>query len=144
MEKLFIISILFCTHIQAFASGCDSRYFQRGVIQEQTIIRDYGRLEQEKAKELLAQLTRDHKKALHTWSQPPAIKPLSELKIVATTYKNLDTDCGWTHYGSELTIIQLAVTSVSERESFVYPDIYKDIDPESSGIKDYLKNTEVL
>lgn len=130
--KKLILLFVVLKSVKSDASGCDSSFFMSGNIVQQRIIRDYGQLRVFEAQKVINSMYQSHKMALHYWNQQPVLKASSKLKIIATTYKGLDTDCGWSKFGSILTIIHLDIET--EQGKFYFPDIYKDVYPEYQGL----------
>jgi len=128
MFKVFIFLMAMGCGSITLASGCDSNFFRYGGSVGQKVIQDFGQLSTSDAQRIIESMKQAHKAALHSWSEPPLQTSPTKLKIISTTYHGLDTDCGWSKFGSTLTITHLEIDS--ERGLFYYPDIYKDIYPE--------------
>lgn len=131
MIKALIFSVFAGLGSNAFASGCDSNFFQSGKVVSQKIVQDFGQPDITTSKILIDRMAAAHKNALHYWDGLPTVNSSNAIKLVTTTYSGLDTDCGWTKYGSNLSITHLEITS--NDGTFFYPDIYKNIDPEFPG-----------
>lgn len=132
MKTLSVLSILLVCSFQlnAFASGCDSDHFYSGQIEEQTTSVDIGELKPVEAQNLIQIFKRKFKNSLFYWSSTPIVVEPVEVKIVKTTYEDLDTDCGWSHYGSKLFITQLLIKS--DDSIILYPDLFEDISAEKA------------
>lgn len=137
MIKALIFTILAALGTKAIASGCDSNFFQNGEVVSQVIVHDFGQTDPVTTKYLINMMTRAHKNALHYWSEPPALNASSSIKIVTTKYSGLDTDCGWSKYGSNLSITHLEIKS--DKKTILYPDIYANIYPEYSGVDELIE-----
>lgn len=137
MIKAFIFLLVAGFGSSALASGCDSNFFQNGSVDNQNVVQDFGQIFPSDAQKIIESMNQVHKTALHYWNEPPVLKSPSRIKVISTTYSGLDTDCGWTKFGSTLTITQLEIES--EQGPFYYPDIYKDIYPEFLGQDEYIE-----
>lgn len=130
MITLVTILTLVFLNFSALASGCDSRYFYKGELISQATIHKINGPKLEELQALSIEIQKAHKNALHYWHTTPKLDNVTKIKIVSSTYENLDTDCGWSKFGSRLNIIHL---KIFRNEGYSYlPDIYKDIDPEFS------------
>lgn len=131
MINVLIFSAFTGLGFNALASGCDSNFFQSGKVISQKIVQDFGQPDLTTSKTLIDRMKEAHKNALHYWNEQPTVTSPNTIKLVTTTYALLDTDCGWSKYGSNLSITHLEITSTEG--TFFYPDIYKNIYPEFSG-----------
>lgn len=137
MLKALIFSILTFSYPNLYASGCDSYYFQGGEIAQQKIIQDLGLTPPSAAQEIIENMSKAHKISLKH-RKLPTITLVSRIRIITSIYSDLDTDCGWTHYGSSPSITHLEISSPSQ-EKIYYPDIYHDIYPEFLGENELIK-----
>ena len=138
MIKVIIFSSFLVFGPRASASGCSSNFFQNGDLVKQTIIHDFGVLDISQAQKLIDKMTITHKKSLHYWTEKPQLNSLPlTIKVVTSEYRDLDTDCGWTKYGSTLFITHLEIST--KQETFLYPDIFKNIYPEFTGINELIE-----
>ena len=136
MLKLLIYSIIFCLSTHALASGCDSYYLQGGKILNQKTNINYGKLNPDEANELLLQIGKIHSIALFYWTKPPILSSSGNIKLITSTYNDLDTDCGWSKYGKKLSITHLEIST--ENEILYFPNIYRDVDAEFTGDDEYI------
>ncbi len=137
MIEALIFSVLTGLGSNALASGCDSNFFQSGKIVSQKIVQDFGQPDITNSKILIDRMSTAHKNALHSWDELPTINSSNAIKLVTTMYSGLDTHCGWTKYGSNLSITHLEITS--NEGTFYYPDIYKNINPEYSALDELIE-----
>lgn len=136
MIKAFMFLVIAGFTNGALASGCDSNFFQNGTIVNQEVTQDFGQMPVADAQNVIESMIQAHKSALHYWGSPVMTAP-SKVKVIKTTYSGLDTGCGWSKYGSTLAITHLEIES--DHGVFYYPDLYKDIYPESLGQDKYIE-----
>lgn len=132
MRSQFIIFMsLIVWMCQVQASGCDPNFFYNGQIKQQIVLKNYGKPSALEGQQLIEEMYLIHRNTLHSWALPPKINEIKNIKRVETWYDNLDTDCGWSKYGSALVITHLEIES--DQGVFLYPDVFKDIYPEYAG-----------
>lgn len=137
MIKAFIFLVVAGFSSSTLASGCDSNFFRSGGIIGQKVIQDFGQLTVSDAQKIIESMKQAHKTALHYWNKLPVPNSPSKIKIITTSYIGLDTDCGWSKFGSTLTITHLEIES--KDGLFYYPDVYKDIYPEDLDEDKYIE-----
>lgn len=132
MKISLVLSLLIFNSFfsRAFASGCGSNYFYSGEIKNQKTILNLGEVNNNEAQSLIQLFSQKFKHSLFYWSKTPVVVSPVKIEIIETAYQNLDTDCGWSYFGSELSITQLKINTGDSIVS--YPDLYKDISAEDS------------
>lgn len=124
-KKLMIAVLSLLTSTSIFASGCDSDYFYWGSVIEQETQTDFDDLTLEETKNLIEIFKRKFKRSLRGNSQLEDLSKHQNVRIVEKTYAELDTDCGWSHHGKKLRIVQLVISN--EKGSMIFPDVYRDL-----------------
>lgn len=138
--KVLVLFLLISLNSKAFASGCSFERFMGGELVKEIIISDLKNKTEIQIKALLKHMHLFHSSSLQDRNYNLDIKNGSHIQLVSSTYNGLDTDCGWSRYGSKLEILRLKI--ITPTESFYYPDIYTHINAENLANNLFIKIRE--
>ena len=140
MMKFSVLLLLICLSSKAFATGCSFDRFMGGELVQENIVSDLKNRTEVQIKAILKHMNLFHSSSLHDRNLEPLIQAGSHIQLVSSTYRGLDTDCGWSRYGSSLEILHLKI--ITPTESFFYPDIYTHIKAENLANNLFIKIQE--